>query len=234
MDRPLAIGARVPYSPAWLTAERGANLLCCGVPPRMALEPGMRCSTWGGRAASSVFQAGARRPGVGHRPLAAPPRTWRRDAAGRRLPGAARAPAVRGRLLRRDRLDDSFVYYGTDDLSSRSRAARGRRERGLPELRPGPEHLGGGGGRLGLHSARWWRGTGSGGMSRPDTMEDGWERWLDWQRAAPGPDRDRGGRADRGARSATCASAPAPSAAGRRLTSIATNAAAHSPDPRDE
>ena len=92
---------------------------------------------------------------------------------------------------------DSFVYYGTVDLylSYLARCVRpggavGIAGAGLMREIDGevPDHL-----RAWwepslwcLHSPEWWRRhwerTGIVSVERADAMEDGWQRWLDWQR----------------------------------------------------
>jgi cyclopropane fatty-acyl-phospholipid synthase-like methyltransferase len=93
---------------------------------------------------------------------------------------------------------DSFMYYGTDDLYLSNLARFLKPEgpvaialAGLVREIDGsvPEHL-----RAWwtpdlwcLHSADWWRRhwerTGIVGIEAADTMADGWQFWLDWQRA---------------------------------------------------
>jgi SAM-dependent methyltransferase len=92
---------------------------------------------------------------------------------------------------------DSFVYYGTDDLYLNYLAQFVKPDgpvgiAGAGLVReiegPVPEHL-----REWwthdlwcLHSAAWWRRhwerTGIMEIAVADTMPDGWQRWLDWQR----------------------------------------------------
>ncbi len=92
---------------------------------------------------------------------------------------------------------DSFPYYGTDDLYLgylarfvKPGAQLGIAGAGLVQEIDGPvpEHL-----RAWwepslccLHSPEWWRRhwerTGIVTVERADTMPDGWQRWLDWQR----------------------------------------------------
>lgn len=94
---------------------------------------------------------------------------------------------------------DSFVYYGTDDLYANYLArfvkpggAIGIAGAGLAQEIDGPvpEHL-----RAWwepsmscLHSAGWWwrhwERSGVLDVELADTMSDGWQAWLDWQRAA--------------------------------------------------
>src|SRR5262249_59424818 len=93
---------------------------------------------------------------------------------------------------------DSFFYYGTDDLYL-SYLARLLKPGGTLGIAGAglmreidadvPEHL-----RAWwaqdqpwcLHSAAWWRRhwerTGILDIELADTMPDGWQRWLDWQR----------------------------------------------------
>jgi SAM-dependent methyltransferase len=110
---------------------------------------------------------------------------------------------------------DSFMYYGTDDLYL-GNVARFVKPGGpvgialsglMRELEGSvPEHL-----RdfwtpdaWCLHSSAWWRRhwerTGIVEIDVADTMPDGWQRWLDWQRAIA-PDNEveiRALEADRG------------------------------------
>ncbi|MCC3331834.1 SAM-dependent methyltransferase [Nocardia abscessus] len=92
---------------------------------------------------------------------------------------------------------DSFVYYGTDDLYANYLASFvgpgatiAIAGAGLTREIDGPipEHL-----RSWwepsmacLHSATWWQRhwqrSGVLDVTRADTMPDGWQRWLDWQR----------------------------------------------------
>lgn len=92
---------------------------------------------------------------------------------------------------------DSFPYYGTDDLYLNYLArfvkvggVLGIAGAGLMQEIEGPvpDHL-----RAWwepslwcLHSPSWWRRhwerTGIVAVERADTMPDGWQRWLDWQR----------------------------------------------------
>jgi SAM-dependent methyltransferase len=97
---------------------------------------------------------------------------------------------------------DSFMYYGTDDLYL-GNLARFVKPGGVTAIALSgltrelegdvPEHL-----RefwtpdvWCLHSAAWWRRhwerTGIVAIDVADTMPEGWQRWLEWQRAiAPG------------------------------------------------
>jgi SAM-dependent methyltransferase len=98
---------------------------------------------------------------------------------------------------------DSFVYFGTDDLYL-AELARFVKPEGVVAIAgaglvreldgPVPEHL-----RdwwepsehCSLHSAEWWRRhwerTGIVSVEHADTMADGWQLWLAWQReVAPG------------------------------------------------
>jgi SAM-dependent methyltransferase len=92
---------------------------------------------------------------------------------------------------------DSFVYYGTDDLylSYLARLVKPGGQLGIAgaglmqEINgPVPDHL-----RAWwepnlccLHSLEWWQRhwerTGIATVERADTMPDGWQLWLDWQR----------------------------------------------------
>jgi len=93
---------------------------------------------------------------------------------------------------------DSFYYYGTDDLYLNYLAqfvkpdgCVGIAGVGLMQEIDGalPDHL-----RewwtqdlWSIHSAAWWRRhwerTGIMSIELADSMDDGWQRWLDWQRA---------------------------------------------------
>jgi ubiquinone/menaquinone biosynthesis C-methylase UbiE len=94
---------------------------------------------------------------------------------------------------------DSFVYYGTDDLYLnyltrfvKPGAPIGIAGAGLVQEFDGPvpQHLSAWWepSMACLHSASWWRHhwerSGVVEVSNTDTMPDGWQRWLDWQRAA--------------------------------------------------
>jgi cyclopropane fatty-acyl-phospholipid synthase-like methyltransferase len=110
---------------------------------------------------------------------------------------------------------DSFVYYGTDDLylNYLARFVKPTGQIGIAgaglmrEIGEAiPDHL-----REWwtpdvwcLHSADWWRRhwerTGIISLEVADAMPEGWQRWLDWQRAVA-PDNDaeiRALEADRG------------------------------------
>jgi cyclopropane fatty-acyl-phospholipid synthase-like methyltransferase len=93
---------------------------------------------------------------------------------------------------------DSFYYYGTDDLYLNF-LARFVKPGGLVGIAGagvmkefesgGPEHLRGWWTKdmLCLHSAPWWKRhwerSGIVDVVVADTLPDGWQRWLDWQRA---------------------------------------------------
>jgi cyclopropane fatty-acyl-phospholipid synthase-like methyltransferase len=92
---------------------------------------------------------------------------------------------------------DSFVYYGTDDLYLgylalfvKPGGAVGIAGAGLMQEIDGPvpDHLREwwGPGMWCLHSAPWWRRhwekTGIMAVELADTMPEGWQAWLDWQR----------------------------------------------------
>jgi cyclopropane fatty-acyl-phospholipid synthase-like methyltransferase len=93
---------------------------------------------------------------------------------------------------------DSFPYYGTDDLYLnyiarfvRVGGAVGIAGAGLMQEIEGPvpDHLRAWWepGMWCLHSAAWWRRhwerTGLVTLDVADTMPDGWQAWLEWQRA---------------------------------------------------
>ena len=93
---------------------------------------------------------------------------------------------------------DSFPYYGTDDTYL-NYVARFLQPSGILAIAgaglmreidgPVPEHLRGwwDPSMWCLHSADWWRRhwerTGLVTIDRADTMPDGWQAWLEWQRA---------------------------------------------------
>lgn len=92
---------------------------------------------------------------------------------------------------------DSFMYYGTDDLYLNYIAsfikpggAMGIALTGLMREIDGPvpDHLAAWWepSMWCLHSAPWWQRhwekTGIVDVERADSMADGWQRWLDWQR----------------------------------------------------
>ena len=197
------------YHPEWISASisGGANSLWLTewLAEALELRPGMRVLDLGcGRAASSIFLRREFGVQVWATDLwfsAAENLQRIRDAGvedgvvpihsdARSLPFAA------------DFFDavvsiDSFVYYGTDDLYLSYLArfvkpggAVGIAGAGLMREIDGavPEHL-----RAWwepslwcLHSPEWWRRhwerTGIVSVERADAMEDGWQRWLDWQR----------------------------------------------------
>ena len=197
------------YHPEWMSASisGGANSLWLTewLAEELELQPGMRVLDLGcGRAASSIFLRREFGVQVWATDLwfSATENLQRiRDAGvedgvfpihsdARSLPFAA------------DFFDavvsiDSFVYYGTDDLYLSYLArfvkpggAVGIAGAGLMREIDGavPEHL-----RAWwepslwcLHSPEWWRRhwerTGIVSVERADAMEEGWQRWLDWQR----------------------------------------------------
>jgi SAM-dependent methyltransferase len=202
------------YPATWLreAVSGGANPLWLTewLVEAMPLEPGMRVLDLGcGRAASSVFL----RRELGVEVWAAD--LWNSPTENlARLRDAGVADGVHPLRLDARSLPfadgwfdavvsiDAFVYYGTDDLYlpeiARFIRAGGRlgiAGAGLVEEIEGPvpPHL-----RdwwepalWCLHSAPWWRRhwerTGLVEVETADAMEDGWERWLEWQRfASPG------------------------------------------------
>jgi SAM-dependent methyltransferase len=202
------------YSPDWLTAavSGGANPLWLTewLTAAMALEPGMRVLDLGcGRAASSVFL----RRELGVEVWAtdlwfSPSENLRRARDAGVADGVfplradARALPFADGFFDAIVSIDSFVYYGTDDLylGDIARLLRpggviGIAGAGLVHEIDGevPERL-----RAWwepamwcLHSAGWWRRhwerTELVAVETADAMEDGWERWLEWQRfASPG------------------------------------------------
>jgi len=110
---------------------------------------------------------------------------------------------------------DSFVYYGTDDLYLNYLARFVRPDGQIGIAGAGlmremdqrvPNHLADWWepSLWCLHSAPWWRRhwerTGILAIERADTLEDGWQLWLEWQRAVSpdnateiqAPETDRG------------------------------------------
>jgi SAM-dependent methyltransferase len=97
---------------------------------------------------------------------------------------------------------DAYMYFGTDDmyLNYLSRFVKPGGQMGtamaglMQEIDGGlPEHLREWWepGCWSLHSPAWWRRhwerTGAVEIERADAMPEGWQRWLEWQRAtAPG------------------------------------------------
>jgi SAM-dependent methyltransferase len=198
------------YHPAWIEASvsggAGSLWLTEWLVGEMELSPGMRVLDLGcGRAASSIFlhrELGAQ---VWATDLwfSASERFERiRDAGaeGGVFPIHADARALPFAAGFFDAIVsiDSFFYYGTDDLYLnylasflRPGGVLGIAGSGLTaELDGGvPEHL-----RAWwtadhwcLHSAAWWRRhwerTGVLEVTHADDMPDGWQVWLDWQRA---------------------------------------------------
>jgi cyclopropane fatty-acyl-phospholipid synthase-like methyltransferase len=198
------------YHPEWVIASvsGGANSLWLSewLATAMELRPGMRVLDLGcGRAASSIFL----RREFGVQVWATD--LWfsvseniqrTRDAGVEDGVFAIHADA-RSLPFAEEFFDaivciDSFIYYGTDDLHLNYLArfvkpggAVGIAGAGLMREIDGPmpEHL-----REWwtpdlwcLHSAGWWRRhwerTGIMDIEVADSMADGWERWLEWQRA---------------------------------------------------
>jgi len=198
------------YHPAWVLAHAsgGANALWLieWLTTAMDLQPGMRVLDLGcGRASSSIFLR--REFGVQVwatdlwfsasenlqriRDAGVQDGVFPIQADARSLPfGAEFFDAIVG--------IDSFIYYGTDDLYLNYLArfvkpggTVGMAGAGLVREIEGalPEHL-----REWwtqdlwcLHSAAWWRWhwerTGIMEIELADTLPDGWQLWLDWQRA---------------------------------------------------
>jgi SAM-dependent methyltransferase len=198
------------YSPAWIAASvsGGAHALWLTewLTGAMELGPGMRVLDLGcGRGASSIFLHRELGVQVWATDLwfSATERLARiRDAGadGGVFPIHADARALPFAAEFFDAIVsiDSFVYYGTDDLYLgylagflKPGGALGIAGAGLIEELDGgvPEHL-----RAWwtaehwcLHSAAWWRRhwerTGIVDVESADAMPDGWQAWLDWQRA---------------------------------------------------
>ena len=215
------------YHPDWILASvsGGANALWLTewLTEAMELRPGMRVLDLGcGRAASSVFLC--REFGV---QVWAVDLWFSADENLQRIRDAGVTDGVfpihadaRSLPFTREFFDavlcvDSFCYYGTDDLYL-NYLARFVKPGGLVGIVGAalmreiegsvPEHL-----QPWwtpdlwcLHSAPWWRRhwerTGLVDIDVADSMPEGWERWLDWQRAVA-PDNQleiRALEADRG------------------------------------
>jgi ubiquinone/menaquinone biosynthesis C-methylase UbiE len=196
------------YHPDWIASSvsGGANSLWLAewLSQAMRLEPGMRVLDLGcGRAASSIFLS--REFGVQtwatdlwFSPSENLQRVVDAGESARVFPLRADARAL---PFADDFFDaivsvDSFVYYGTDDLYLANLARF---------LKPGGVLAIAGAGVVNevhvvprwlqpwwepslacLHSAPWWwrhwERSGIVDVERADTMEDGWQFWLDWQR----------------------------------------------------
>jgi cyclopropane fatty-acyl-phospholipid synthase-like methyltransferase len=197
------------YNPDWVAAavSGGANSLWLTewLSDSMQLRSGMRVLDLGcGRGASSIFLHREFGVQVWATDLwfGAPERFQRiRDAGVERgvfpIHADARALPFANEFFDAIVSIDSFPYYGTDDmyLAALVRFVKpgGRiaiAGAGLTREIDGdlPEHL-----RewwtpdlWALHSAGWWRRhwerSGVVDVEVADTMEDGWELWLDWQR----------------------------------------------------
>ena len=202
----------------------GANSLWLTewVTSSLDLTPGMRVLDLGcGRAASSIFlrrELGWRygRPICGsarRRTAAASATPASTTACSQSTPTPTRFRSPQSSSTRSWRID-SFPYYGTDDLylgylasflkpggvlaiagSGLTRDQRGRFPTTWP--RSGPTSWC-------LHSAEWWRRhwerTGLVRVEVADTMTDGWQEWLRWQKTIA-PDNEteiRALEADRG------------------------------------
>jgi SAM-dependent methyltransferase len=216
------------YNPDWLigNASGGAHSLWLTewLAEGLELVPGLRVLDLGcGRAASSIFlqrefgvkvwatdlwfSAAENLQRIGDAGVADEVIPIQADA--RSLPFA---PAFFDAIVS----IDPFVYYGTDDLYL-NYLARFVKPGGqiaiagaglMQEIDgPIPDHLREWWepGTWCLHSAAWWRRhwerTGLVTIERADTLADGWQLWLDWQRAVS-PDNVveiRALEADRGA-----------------------------------
>ena len=197
------------YHPEWVkaSASGGANALWLTewLTSALDLRPGMRVLDLGcGRAASSIFLHrefgvqvwatdlwfSASENGQRIRDAGVEEGVFPIHADARALPFAAEFFDAVLSL-------DSFVYYGTDDLYL-GYLARFVKPGGtvaiagaglMRELEgPVPAHLREWWepGMWCLHSAPWWRRhweqTGILAVEVADTMPEGWEAWLDWQR----------------------------------------------------
>ena len=197
------------YDPAWLTANvsGGANALWLTewLTSAMELRPGMRVLDLGcGRAVSSVFLR--REFGVQvwatdlwfsasenlrrFRDAGVDDGVFPIHADARSLPFAAE-------FFDAVVCIDSFPYYGTDDLylSYLARLVKPRGAIGIAGAGWMREIDGDVPGHLRewwtndlccIHSADWWRRhwerTGIVDIALADTMPDGWQRWLEWQK----------------------------------------------------
>ncbi len=216
------------YNPEWVIANAsgGANALWLTewLAEALELRPGMRVLDLGcGRAASSIFL----RREFGVEVWAAD--LWFSVSENlRRIRDAGAGEAVfplhvdaRSLPFAEEFFDtvvsiDSFFYYGTDDLYL-TYVARFVKPGGVLAIAgaglmqeidgPVPDHLRGWWepSMCCLHSAAWWRRhwerTGSVDVELADEMPDGWQAWLEWQRAVA-PDNTleiRAIEADRGA-----------------------------------
>jgi len=198
------------YHPEWITASvsGGANSLWVTewVTETLGLRPGMRVLDLGcGRGASSVFLRREFDVQVWATDLwfSVSERFQRIRDAGVEdgvfpIHADARSLPFAAEFFDAIVAIDSFPYYGTDDLYL-NYLARFVKPGGLVGVAgaglvreiegPVPEHL------LTwwtadlwcLHSATWWRRhwerSGAMDIEVADTMPDGWQRWLDWQRA---------------------------------------------------
>ncbi len=198
------------YHPDWVraSASGGANALWLAewLSQAVALRPGMRVLDLGcGRAMASVFlhrEFGAQVWAVDLWHSASENLRRVRDAGvsdgvfpihadARSLPFGAEFFDVVVSV-------DAYVYFGTDDLYLLD-VARFLKPGGVIGIAgagltqeiegPVPDHLAQwwGPSHWCLHSAPWWRRhwerTGVVAVELADTMPDGWQAWLDWQRA---------------------------------------------------
>jgi SAM-dependent methyltransferase len=198
------------YHPDWITAgmSGGANALWLTewLASAMELRPGMRVLDLGcGRAMSSIFLHREFGVQVWAADLwFSPSENFRRISDAGAQEGVfpihvdARSLPFAAELFDAIVSIDSFMYYGTDDLYLGNIArflkpggVLGIAQSGLMREIEGdiPDHL-----RAFwtpevwcLHSAAWWRRhwerTGIVEIGTADAMPDGWERWLEWQRA---------------------------------------------------
>ena len=198
------------YNPEWVHASisGGANALWLSewLAVGLNLRPGMRVLDLGcGRAASSIFLH--REFGV---QVWATDLWFSASENLRRIRGAGAGEEVfpihadaRSLPFAPEFFDaivsvDSFPYYGTDDLYLNyiARFVKPGGQLGIAgagltrEIEsPLPEHLRGWwtNDHWCLHSAEWWRRhwerTGIVDVELADTMQDGWQVWLDWHRA---------------------------------------------------
>jgi len=199
------------YHPDWLRASASGGANCLWLTEWLAealdLEPGMRVLDLGcGRAASSIFLCREFGVQVWAADLWCDPGENQQrinDAQVQQNVFPLRTDA-RALPFEADFFDavvsiDAYVYFGTDDLYLNYLASFVKPEGLIAIAGAGlmqefdddevPEHL-----RAWwtpsnacLHSAQWWRRhwerSGLVDVAVADTLEDGWQYWLAWQRA---------------------------------------------------
>jgi len=199
------------YNPEWIlvNASGGANSLWLTewLAEAMRLKEGMRILDLGcGRAASSIFlhhEFGVEVWATDLWISASENLERIRDAGFSDgvfpLHADARCLPFAGEFFDAIVCVDSFPYFGTDDLYLNYLAQFVKRDgqigivgAGLMQEVPGPipEHLREMWGQdlWSFHSAAWlrrhWERTGIMTIELADNMPEGWQMWLDWQRAA--------------------------------------------------